>query len=331
MNQQIKAGLYPFLVILGPTGSGKSELGLALAEEFSGEIVNSDSVQVHRGLDIGSAKTPPEKRRGIPHRLLDVVGPDGELTAGAYAREARTVLADVRARGKLPIVVGGTGFYVRALLEGLSPAPERDPELRARLARLENRRTGVLYRFLRRHDPKAAGQIHPNDIQKLTRAVEMTVSARRAASEIQSEPRTELKGFSALKIGLAPRREDLRRHINERTERMFANGLLEETRALLAAGCPPEAKALQALGYRQALKVLSGHMSVTEAIIECQQKTRQYAKRQMTWFRRDPGIHWLGLSGFGMELSLKREAIVFTRQWLMSVYGYSLSNSEQLK
>ncbi|HWF47169.1 MAG TPA: tRNA (adenosine(37)-N6)-dimethylallyltransferase MiaA [Bryobacteraceae bacterium] len=307
--------MHPLIAVLGPTGSGKSALGLALAIEFAGEIVNCDSVQVHSGLDIGSAKTPLDQRQAIPHHMLDVIPPQGELTAGAYARAARVVLDRLRERGILPILVGGTGFYVRAVLDGLSPAPERDPDLRSRLARLEVRRPGSLYRFLTRYDPIAAGRIHPNDLQKLTRAVEMTISAGRAASEIQSGERMALTDFRVLKLGLAPRREDLRRQIDARTVRMFANGLIEETRALLDAGCPPSAKALQSLGYRQAVKLLSGEITAAAAVAECQLKTRQYAKRQMTWFRRDAAIHWL--SGFGTDTSVQQNAIEIVRHWLL--------------
>ena len=318
---------HPLLAIVGPTGSGKSALGLALAVEFGGEIVNYDSVQVHAGLDIGSAKTPIEQRRGIPHNLIDLIPPQGELTAGAYARLGRTMLEDLRERGKLPILVGGTGFYLRALLEGLSPAPGRDPDLRSRLRRVENRHHGALYRFLRRHDPSAAVRIHANDVQKLMRAVEMTITAGRSASEIQSGAREGLTGFRALKLGLAPRRQELCRHIDARTEEMFAGGLIEETGGLLAAGCPPKAKALQSLGYRQALKVLSGEATVEAAITECQLKTRQYAKRQMTWFRRDTGVEWL--SGFGTETAIQQNAIELTRRWLVSGHGKGLSGFEQ--
>lgn len=308
--------MHPLIAVLGPTGSGKSALGLALAAEFEGEIVNCDSVQVHSGLDIGSAKTPLEQRRAIPHHMLDVVPPQGELTAGAYARAARAVLDRLRERDKLPILVGGTGFYLRAVLDGLSPAPERDPDLRLRLARLESRRPGALYRFLSKYDPVAAGRIHPNDLQKLMRAVEMTISAGRAASDIQGAERTALIGFRVLKLGLTPHREELHRRIDERTVAMFASGLIEEARSLLDAGCPPRAKALQSLGYRQAVKHLSGDITTAEAIAECQLKTRQYAKRQMTWFRRDAGIHWL--PGFGTDLSLQRDAIGLARQWLLT-------------
>jgi tRNA dimethylallyltransferase len=246
--------------------------------------------------------------------MLDVVPPHAELTAGAYARAASLVLGALQKRGALPILVGGTGFYVKALLDGLCPAPERDPVLRVRLARIEGRHPGSLYRFLRRHDAAAAARIHRNDLQKVMRAVEMTITSRLPASQIQSEPRAALSGFRLLKLGLAPPREELRAQIDARTIRMFAGGLIEETRGLLAAGCPPDAKAFQSLGYRQALKVLEGRASVLQAVQECQLKTRQYAKRQMTWFRRDTAIHWL--SGFGTDPALQRDAIELTRSWL---------------
>ena len=306
--------MHPLIAVLGPTGSGKSALGLSLAGEFAGEIVNCDSVQVHSGLDVGSAKTPVAQRRDISHHMLDIVPPHAELTAGAYARAASLVLAALQKRGVLPILVGGTGFYVKALLDGLCPAPERDPVLRGRLAHTESRHPGSLYRFLRRHDTAAAARIHRNDLQKVMRAVEMTITSRLPASEIQSEPRAALTGFRLLKLGLAPPREELRAQIDARTIQMFASGLIDETRGLLAAGCPPDAKALQSLGYRQALKVLDGRASVLQAIEECQLKTRQYAKRQMTWFRRDTAIHWL--SGFGTDPALQRDAIELTRSWL---------------
>ncbi len=285
--------------MLGPTGTGKSELALALAEAFVGEIVNFDSVQVFRGLNIGSAKVPEPERRGIPHHLVDVIGPEEELTAGAFSRLARCALTEITARGRLPILVGGTGFYLRALLDGLSPAPERDEVLRERLTQVAGRRPGALHRFLRARDAAAGRRIHGNDVQKLIRAIELTVTAGRPATETQSLPREALIGYSVLKIGLNPERAALRDRLNKRSERMFAGGLLEETQALLESGVPGETKALSSLGYRQAVAVLAGRMSVGEAVKECQTKTRQYAKRQMTWFRAERDVRWL--QGFGSE------------------------------
>jgi tRNA dimethylallyltransferase len=300
-------GLLSLVVVLGPTGAGKSELSLALAESFCGEIVNCDSVQVYRGLDIGSAKLAPAARRGIPHHLIDIVDPREDLTAGAYAGLARQTLSDVARRERVPIVVGGTGFYLRALLDGLSPAPGRDERLRTRLCRIAARRPGTLHRLLRNHDPRAASRIHPNDLQKLIRALELTYLAGQPASAIQSRPRDALAGFAVLKLGLAPERNFLYARLNCRSERMFREGLLQETAGLLASGVPPGAKPLQSLGYKQAISVLKSSVSIEDAIRECQTRTRQYAKRQLTWFRAEPDVVWL--PGFGSDPEIQRQAV----------------------
>lgn len=311
--ESLESTLSPLIAVLGPTGSGKSQLALSVAGELLGEIVNFDSVQVHRGLDIGSAKVPQSERRGVPHHLIDVVTPTEELTAGAYARLARPVLEQIRQRGGFPILVGGTGLYLRALLEGLSPAPQRDERLRVRLAELAARRPAALHRYLAHRDPASAGRIHPNDHQKLIRAIELSHLGGRPASAIQSRPREPLQGFAVLKIGLSPERRDLSNGINARTAHMFRNGLIEETRALLRAGIEPQSKALQSLGYRQAVKVLEGDISLKDAIRECQTKTRQYAKRQLTWFRAEPGVVWL--AGFGDDPDIQHGAISEARQF----------------
>ena len=297
----------PLLVVFGPTGAGKSGLGLALAERFGGEIVNCDSVQVYRGLDIGSAKVPEASRRGIPHHLIDIAEPQEDVTAGAYSRLARQALYAIRDKGRIPVVVGGTGLYLRALLDGLSPAPQRNEELRARLQRMVGRRPDSLHRFLKRYDPDAANRIHANDHQKLIRAVELTLLGGQPATAIQSIPRTPLKGFRVLKIGLSPERKALYRQIDARAAGMFDEGLIDETRALLNAGVSPQAKALQSLGYRQALNVLAETMTIKDAVTECQTKTRQYAKRQLTWFRREADVHWL--DGFGNEEAVESAAV----------------------
>jgi tRNA dimethylallyltransferase len=293
---------FPLAVVLGPTGSGKSDLALAMAESVRGEIVNCDSVQVYRGLEIGAAKTPVSARHGIPHHLIDVIDPAEELTAGAYARLARQALARIASREHVPIVVGGTGFYLRALLEGLSPAAGRDERLRARLARIAARRPAALHRVLRARDPAAASRIHPNDRQKLIRALELTFLEGQPASLTQSRPRDALQGFAVIKLGLAPDRAALYGRLNRRTEIMFHEGILQETAAL-----PPGAKPLQALGYKQALSVLQGRLALKEAIRECQTKTRQYAKRQITLFRAEPGVIWL--PGFGSDPAIQQQAL----------------------
>lgn len=306
--------LSPLIAVLGPTGSGKSELALYLAKALGGEIVNCDSVQIYRGLEIGSAKLPPEQLRRIRHHLIDVIEPKDELTAGAYARLARQALEGIRERQKLPIVAGGTGFYLRALLDGLSPGPGRDEELRGRLRRIAERRPAALYHLLRRLDPASAARIHANDHQKLIRAIELSAVAGRPASTVQSAPRDALRRFAVLKLGLNPERALLYRKLDERAVAMFSSGLLEETSALIGTGVSRYSKALQSLGYKQAVQVLSGELSREAAIAECQTKTRQYAKRQMTWFRSEPGVHWL--KGFGSQDLIQFEALRLTNDFL---------------
>jgi tRNA dimethylallyltransferase len=274
-------------------------LALAIAVHFSSEIVNYDSVQVYRGLDIGAAKTPKEERRSVPHHLLDVISPDDELTAGAYAQLARACLADVDRRQVLPVLVGGTGFYLRSLLDGLSPAPARNHDLRRRLRDLAGRRPGALHRFLSRVDSAAAVRIHAHDHHKLMRAIELSSSP--------PSPRQPLGGFRILKIGLNPPRPELYTRINERAVKMFELGLLRETQRLIDSGVNPQSKALQSLGYKQAVAVLEGRLSVPEAIVEIQTRTRQYAKRQMTWFRRETAMHWL--NGFGDSPDVQDSAL----------------------
>lgn len=299
--------LSPLIAIVGPTGSGKSDLALYLAEHLGAEIVNCDSVQVYRGLEIGAAKLPLEQRTRVRHHLIDVIETDGELTAGEYARLGRAALNDIRDRGKIPIVAGGTGFYLRALLDGLSPAPRRDEDLRNRLKSVVRRRPGALHRFLHWLDPVSASRIHANDYQKLIRAIELTALAGRPASQTQSEPRDALRGVAVLKLGLNPARAELYRKLDERSAVMFAAGLLKETRALIDAGVSPDSKALKSLGYKQAVQVLRGELTLEAGVIECRTKTRQYAKRQMTWFRAEAGMCWL--NGFGSEEAIRAEAL----------------------
>jgi len=304
----------PIFAVLGPTGAGKSELALALAETFAGEIVNCDSVQVYSRLDIGSAKLPLGERCGIPHHLLDILEPGEELTASAYARLARSAIAEIGKRNRVPVVVGGTGFYFRALFDGLSPAPARDEELRARLETVRSQKPEILYRFVRRFDPEAARRIHPNDHQKLIRAIELICLAQQPATQTQSAPRDALLGVEVLKLGLNPPRAELYERLNRRSAWMFGHGLLEETRSLLESGVSPRWKPLQSLGYRQAVEVLQGNCSLEEAIADCQTKTRQYAKRQMTWFRSESDLQWL--PGFGSEGEIQAKACELCRQFL---------------
>ena len=299
---------YPLVAIVGPTGSGKSHLALALAAASRGEIVNYDSVQLYRGLDIGSAKLNESERLGIPHHLLDIAGLEEHITAGDYSRLTRPLLKEISRRGALPVLVGGTGFYLRALLDGLSPAPARDPALRTRLLRLATKYPKSLHRYLSWRDPVAARRIHPHDQQKIVRAIELSLLSGRPASDLQAQSRDALQGFRTLKIGLSPDRSALYAHLNERCARMFQNGLLEETERALRSGISPETKAMQSLGYRQAVQYLNGESTLEQAIVDCQNRTRQYAKRQLTWFRGDPTIHWL--CGFGTESQIRAAALL---------------------
>jgi len=297
----------PLLVaIVGPTGSGKTALSLALAERFGGEIVNCDSIAVYREFEIGTAKPGPAERARAPHHLLDLVDPTHFITAGEYARRAREVLEEIRRRRRLPIVVGGAGLYLRALLEGLFAGPERSEELRQRLRDRERQRgPGWLHRILKRLDPAAAANIHLNDTPKLVRALEVCLSSRRPITELWRQGRDPLRGFRILRLGLNPERNALYTRINERARRMFDAGLVEETKCLLEKY--PGAWALSSLGYKQAAQYLRGEIDLKLAIWAAQQAHRNYAKRQVTWFRREPGVHWL--AGFGDEARVQEEAV----------------------
>jgi tRNA dimethylallyltransferase len=302
----------PLVVIAGPTGSGKSALALGMAEEFSGEVVNCDSLQLFRGFHIGTAKTPEAERRGIPHHLLDVLEPQNGYSAGEYARIARGILEEISRRGHLPVVVGGTGFYLRALLNGLPRLPESDEEVRARLMARESRRPGSMRTLLQRLDPASAERLHPNDTQRLMRAVEIRlVSGKTAPPALETEP---LTGHRVLKLGLDPDRAALYSSLNQRALKMFQTGLLEEVKGLLASGCTGKEKPFESLGYRQALQYLSGEITLERAIYLTQMETRHYAKRQWTWFRRDPEIVWL--PGFGSDPATAAEASQIIKRFL---------------
>ncbi|MGA9061825.1 MAG: tRNA (adenosine(37)-N6)-dimethylallyltransferase MiaA [Terracidiphilus sp.] len=291
------------VILLGPTGSGKTALSLALAERFGGEIVSCDSVAVYRGMELGTAKPTREERARAAHHLIDVAEPDEPFTAGEYSRQARAMLKEISTRGRLPIVTGGTGLYLRALTEGLFAGPERREDLRARLRRsAEGHGSGWLHRVLRRLDAATAERIHAKDTPKLIRAIEVCLAGRRPMSEVMG--RDPLTGFRLLRIGLNPPRQQLYERLNRRCAAMFAAGLVEETRGLVERY--GAVKALDSLGYRQARGVLDGSLSVEDAVKAAQQGHRSYAKRQMTWFRREPEVHWI--AGFGDEAETVREA-----------------------
>ncbi len=310
------AGERPLVAVVGPTGSGKSELALRIAGEFGGEIVNCDSLQVFRHFDIGTAKLTPAERRGIPHHLLDIADPDELFTAGEYARLARQAIGEIAARGRLPVVAGGTGFYLRALLDGLFAGPARDQLLRNRLAERERRRPGSLHRLLRRFDAASAARIHANDVPKVTRALEVCLLTRRPVTELFQEGRDALRGYRALKLGLLPDRDALYARLDARCARMFEGGLVEEVRHILELGFPPEAKPFESHGYKQALQLIRGELSPRDALFYAQRNTRHYAKRQITWFRREPGLVWL--RGFGEEEAVQEEALRRVLAFLVS-------------
>jgi len=295
------------VVILGPTASGKTALSLHVAEQMQGEIISCDSVAVYRELEIGTAKPSREERQRVAHHLIDIAGPQELVTAGDYSRLARQAIADVAARGHLPIIVGGSGLYLRALLEGLFAGPPRSEELRSRLReRAAERGSDYLHKLLRRIDPAAAQTIHANDVPKVVRALEVSLSARAPMTDLWQHGRDALQGFRILRIGLNPRREALYEHINQRAREMFSAGLLEETRLLVdrygAAVWP-----LNSLGYKQAMQHLNGELSLEQAIVAAQQGHRNYAKRQMTWFRREPEVHWI--TEFGSDPAVQKRIV----------------------
>ncbi|MEZ5403693.1 MAG: tRNA (adenosine(37)-N6)-dimethylallyltransferase MiaA [Bryobacteraceae bacterium] len=308
----LSQSLTPILVVAGPTAAGKSNLSLAIAREFDGEIVNADSVQIYRHFDIGSAKLPAEQREGIPHHLLDIVEPDAVFTAGDYARSARAVLGDTAARGKVPVVTGGTGFYIRALFDGLFEGPARDSELRTRLARREGRQPGSLHRWLTRFDPAAAARIHPHDVNKTVRALEILLLARRPVSQLHAEGRDRLEGCRRLLFVLDPPREALYERIDARSRALFHAGLVDEVRTILSRGYRRDAKPFESLGYVQALGVVDGRLTIEEAIAETAMMTRRYAKRQRTWFRKEPDAIWI--ADFGENAI--RPIVDRIRHWL---------------
>ncbi len=292
----------PLLVVLmGATASGKSALAVGLAQRLGGEVVSCDSVAVYRGLEIGAAKPTSAQRAAVPHHLLDVADPDETFSAGDYSRAARAAIADVAARGRVPIVAGGTGLYLRALLQGLFDGPQRDEALRDRLrATAAKRGAEYVHRLLRKLDAEAGARIHANDVPKVLRAIEVCLTAGTPLTQAWAGGREPLTGYRVVKIGLEPDRARLYQRINARAAKMFAEGLVEETRGLVhkyGANCWP----LQSLGYRQAQAVLRGEMTEAEAIAATAQGHRNYAKRQGTWFRREQDVAWLPVFGEDAE------------------------------
>jgi len=295
------------VVILGPTASGKTALSLHMAERFRGEIVSCDSVAVYREFEIGTAKPSKDERGRVPHHLIDIVGPAELITAGDYARLSRQAIGDIAARGHLPIVVGGSGLYLRALIEGLFSGPPRSEDLRSRLReRAAERGNAYLHRLLQRIDPAAARTIHGNDVAKVVRALEVSIGARAPMTGLWQQGREPLQGFRVLRVGLNPDRAALYERINQRAQEMFSAGLLEETRILMERH-GSSVWPLKSLGYKQAMQHLSGELSLEQAIVAAQQGHRNYAKRQMTWFRREPDVNWI--ADFGSNPAVQKQVM----------------------
>jgi tRNA dimethylallyltransferase len=303
--------MLPLVAIVGPTASGKSSLAVWLAERLGGEIVACDSTQLYKGFDIGTAKPALADRRGIPHHLIDVLTPEQDATAGGYRQSAIVVLDHLRQSGRVPVFTVGTGLYLRALLEGLADVPQRSDELRDRLREsIAGHSPGHLHRVLQRLDADAARKIMPTDEQKLIRAVEVCLIAKRPLSEVHRSGRAPLKGWRPVKIGLTPPREALYERIHARTDSMLAQGWIDEVRARMTIGLAENAKPFDFIGFRELRAVLRGDMKTDDARNAIQQATRRYAKRQLTWFRRERDVHWY--EGFGDDPQVQQMAL----QWV---------------
>lgn len=289
------------VAIVGPTASGKSTLGIEIALRLGGEIINCDSVQVYQGIQIATAKVPYEERRGVPHHLIDFVSPEINYTAGDWAREAAKQIEDIEQHGRVPILVGGTGFYLRALRNPFFPSPETDEMLRTRLNAIRDHKGAEhLHRLLRRLDPESAAQLFPRDWPRVQRAIEVRLQTGNRMSQQKNlrPPAPEIAGRLRL-IVLNPPRPELYQRINERTEKHFAAGLIQEVESLLEQGVPANSNALGAHGYRRVVEFLQGKRDLPSAIEQTKLDVRHYAKRQLTWFRREPGAEWF--DGFGED------------------------------
>jgi tRNA dimethylallyltransferase len=294
----------PVLAIVGPTASGKSELGLRVARQAGGEIVNADALQVYRGLDVGTAKPTPEERREVPHHLIDVLDPEERFSAGEFARRGRQAIAEVRGRGRLPIVVGGSGFYLQALFEGLSPLPPSDPELRLELSRrAAEEGPESVHAVLAAVDPATARRLAPADVQRVVRALEVAITTGRPLSRWIAERPAGEDPLPAVRVALTLPRTLLYDRIAARVARMLAQGWVEEVRGLLDRGVEPEAPAFQAIGYRQMVRFVRGEQSLDEAVADTVRATRRFAKRQLTWFRNEADVRWLDSRQLSGEIS----------------------------
>jgi tRNA dimethylallyltransferase len=282
------------VAVVGPTATGKSALGLALAQRFAGEIVACDSTAVYRGIDIGTDKVPLAEQRGVPHHLVNVADPTDTYSAARYARDAATAIRAIAAGGRLPILVGGTGFYYRALVRGLFPGPERDDALRARLERVADRRgVEALHRWLARVDAPSAARIQPRDRKRLVRALEVYLLTGRSLTSHFDQTVSPIAGTDVLAIGVDMPRPDLRQRVTRRVDQQFDTGVVAEVQCLLAAGVPAGAHAFSGLVYRQVMEMLAGvrdERATRELVV---QENMRYARRQLTWFKKEPDVHWI--------------------------------------
>ncbi len=297
----------PIVAIVGPTASGKSELGIELALYCGGEVINCDSVQVYREIEIATAKVPLSERRGVPHHLIDFVPPEVNYTAGEWARDAAAKIDEIEARGRLAVLVGGTGFYLRALRQPFFPGPKTDEGLRRRLTEIRARRGAEhLHKMLARLDPPSAARLAPRDWVRVQRALEVRLQTGRPMSE-QAEARASAPPFAPrIRVfALLPPRAELYRRINERAEAHFAAGLVEEVRGLLAKGVPADSNALGAHGYRRVVEYLRGERDLASAVEQTKLDVRHYSKRQLTWFRREAGVEWV--EGFGDDPAVQEQ------------------------
>ncbi len=296
------------IAIVGPTATGKTALGVHLAEALGGEVISCDSTAVYRGIDIGTDKPGLEERRGIPHHLIDVVEPHETYSAARYAADAAQAARDITARGRVPILVGGTGFYYRALVRGLFPGPAGDPALRARIDRVAERR-GVefLHRWLSRVDPVSAQRIQPRDQKRLQRALEVYLLTGKPLTAHFADTRSPLEGWSILTIGLRDPRPDLQARVARRVDEQFRRGVVQEVERLIAGGVPESAHAFTGLVYRQIIEMRRGvrDEAATRALIV--RENMRYARRQLMWFKAEPDVRWI--DGIGTDARVQSQAL----------------------
>lgn len=304
--------MYELVVITGPTAVGKSAVALAVAQMLKAEIINADSVQVYRGLDIGSAKPSSEERWLVPHHLLDIADPRDNYTVADYQRDATRVIAKITGRGRLPLIVGGTGLYLRAVIRGFAFTENGfDPKLRQKLyAEAAAYGSAALHARLAAVDPETAAKLHPNDTRRIVRALEVYLQSGQPISEqVRRTPKEPV--YRAAQFCLTRPRHILYQRINERVDRMLAEGFVAEVERLLAAGVPPEAKSMQSLGYKQIVSYLQGKVTLAEATELIKRETRRFAKRQLTWFRREKDLHWMELAEDGKILAIAEKITAY--------------------